>query len=108
VSIDNDTDGETTRITRKGQVTIPKELREEYGLIRSCVPNFGSVGEDRRFGPRRQSSVSWEYKELRTTVSVVAGAGGLFAIGVCVGNLLAVGVGGHDAVPARALQVDVG
>jgi len=22
----------TTRITRKGQVTIPKELREEYGL----------------------------------------------------------------------------
>jgi AbrB family looped-hinge helix DNA binding protein len=24
--------GETTRITRKGQVTIPKELREEYGL----------------------------------------------------------------------------
>jgi AbrB family looped-hinge helix DNA binding protein len=24
--------GETTRITQKGQVTIPKELREEYGL----------------------------------------------------------------------------
>jgi len=23
---------ETTRITRKGQVTIPKELREEFGL----------------------------------------------------------------------------
>ncbi len=23
---------ETTRITRKGQVTIPKRLREEYGL----------------------------------------------------------------------------
>lgn len=31
MSID-DTDGETTRITRKGQVTIPKELREEFGL----------------------------------------------------------------------------
>jgi AbrB family looped-hinge helix DNA binding protein len=30
MSTDNDT--ETTRITRKGQVTIPKELREEYGL----------------------------------------------------------------------------
>lgn len=27
-----DTDGKTTRITRKGQVTIPKELREEFGL----------------------------------------------------------------------------
>jgi AbrB family looped-hinge helix DNA binding protein len=29
----DDADGEeTTRVTRKGQVTIPKELREEYGL----------------------------------------------------------------------------
>jgi len=27
-----DTDGKTTRVTRKGQVTIPKELREEFGL----------------------------------------------------------------------------
>jgi len=25
-------EGETTRITRKGQVTIPKALREEFGL----------------------------------------------------------------------------
>ena len=32
MSTGNDTDGETTRITRKGQVTIPKKLREEYGL----------------------------------------------------------------------------
>lgn len=32
MSTDNDTEGETTRITRKGQVTIPKELRDEYGL----------------------------------------------------------------------------
>lgn len=30
MSADNDT--ETTRITRKGQVTIPKTLREELGL----------------------------------------------------------------------------
>jgi AbrB family looped-hinge helix DNA binding protein len=30
MSADNDT--ETTQVTRKGQVTIPKELREEYGL----------------------------------------------------------------------------
>ncbi|MFB6183234.1 MAG: AbrB/MazE/SpoVT family DNA-binding domain-containing protein [Haloarculaceae archaeon] len=29
---DVDTDVETTRITRKGQVTIPKDLREEFGL----------------------------------------------------------------------------
>jgi len=27
-----DTDEKTTRVTRKGQVTIPKELREEFGL----------------------------------------------------------------------------
>jgi AbrB family looped-hinge helix DNA binding protein len=32
MSTENDTEGETTRITRKGQVTIPKELREEFGL----------------------------------------------------------------------------
>jgi len=32
MSTENDTDGKTTRITRKGQVTIPKELREEFGL----------------------------------------------------------------------------
>lgn len=32
MSTDDDVEGETTRITRKGQVTIPKELREEYGL----------------------------------------------------------------------------
>ena len=32
MSTDNDAEGETTRITRKGQVTIPKELREEFGL----------------------------------------------------------------------------
>ena len=32
MSTENDTDGETTRITRKGQVTIPKKLREEFGL----------------------------------------------------------------------------
>lgn len=28
----DDTEEQTTRITRKGQVTIPKELREEYDL----------------------------------------------------------------------------
>ncbi|MDS0283886.1 AbrB/MazE/SpoVT family DNA-binding domain-containing protein [Haloarcula onubensis] len=27
-----DADEKTTRVTRKGQVTIPKELREEFGL----------------------------------------------------------------------------
>ena len=27
-----DTDEKTTRVTRKGQVTIPKELRDEFGL----------------------------------------------------------------------------
>ena len=32
MSAENDTEGETTRITRKGQVTIPKDLREEFGL----------------------------------------------------------------------------
>lgn len=32
MSTDNNTDGETTRVTRKGQVTIPKRLREEFGL----------------------------------------------------------------------------
>ena len=32
MSTENDTEGETTRITRKGQVTIPKALREEFGL----------------------------------------------------------------------------
>jgi AbrB family looped-hinge helix DNA binding protein len=32
VSREHESDGETTRITRKGQVTIPKALREEYGL----------------------------------------------------------------------------
>jgi len=32
MSTDNETETETTRITRKGQVTIPKSLREEFGL----------------------------------------------------------------------------
>lgn len=32
MSSENDQGTETTRITRKGQVTIPKQLREEYGL----------------------------------------------------------------------------
>ncbi|MFB6171069.1 MAG: AbrB/MazE/SpoVT family DNA-binding domain-containing protein [Haloarculaceae archaeon] len=32
MSADDGAKGETTRITRKGQVTIPKDLREEYGL----------------------------------------------------------------------------
>jgi AbrB family looped-hinge helix DNA binding protein len=32
MSTDEDTEAKTTRITRKGQVTIPKELREEFGL----------------------------------------------------------------------------
>lgn len=32
MSTEPDNDGETTRITRKGQVTIPKALREEFGL----------------------------------------------------------------------------
>lgn len=32
MSTDSDADAVTTRITRKGQVTIPKQLREEYGL----------------------------------------------------------------------------
>jgi AbrB family looped-hinge helix DNA binding protein len=32
MSTDNNASGETTRITRKGQVTIPKKLREEMGL----------------------------------------------------------------------------
>lgn len=32
MSTDNESETETTRITRKGQVTIPKEFREEFGL----------------------------------------------------------------------------
>jgi AbrB family looped-hinge helix DNA binding protein len=32
MSTDTDNEGKTTRLTRKGQVTIPKELREEFGL----------------------------------------------------------------------------
>lgn len=32
MSTDNDTEGNITRVTRKGQVTIPKELRDEFGL----------------------------------------------------------------------------
>ncbi|PSQ45957.1 AbrB family transcriptional regulator [Halobacteriales archaeon SW_7_68_16] len=32
MSTDGDPDSETTRITRKGQVTIPKKFREEFGL----------------------------------------------------------------------------
>lgn len=32
MSSDDDAEEKTTRITRKGQVTIPKELRDEYGL----------------------------------------------------------------------------
>jgi len=32
MSTETDAECETTRITRKGQVTIPKELREEFGL----------------------------------------------------------------------------
>lgn len=32
MSAENDADAETTRITKKGQVTIPKTLREEFGL----------------------------------------------------------------------------
>ncbi|AWB26995.1 AbrB/MazE/SpoVT family DNA-binding domain-containing protein [Halococcoides cellulosivorans] len=32
MSTEDDTDGKTTRVTRKGQVTIPKPLREEFGL----------------------------------------------------------------------------
>jgi AbrB family looped-hinge helix DNA binding protein len=32
MSADNDGEEKTTRITRKGQVTIPKELRAEFGL----------------------------------------------------------------------------
>lgn len=32
MSTDDDPESETTRITRKGQVTIPKEFRDEFGL----------------------------------------------------------------------------
>jgi len=32
MSTDSDIEGQTTRITRKGQVTIPKNFREEFGL----------------------------------------------------------------------------
>jgi AbrB family looped-hinge helix DNA binding protein len=32
MSADDDFEGETTRITRKGQVTIPKALREAFDL----------------------------------------------------------------------------
>lgn len=32
MSSENEREDKTTRITRKGQVTIPKELREEFGL----------------------------------------------------------------------------
>ncbi|WP_017342240.1 MULTISPECIES: AbrB/MazE/SpoVT family DNA-binding domain-containing protein [Halorubrum] len=32
MSTDDESDNRTTRITRKGQVTIPKALREEFGL----------------------------------------------------------------------------
>ena len=32
MSSESDSNEKTTRITRKGQVTIPKDLREEFGL----------------------------------------------------------------------------
>jgi len=47
---------------------VAERKRARERLIRSCVTNFSSVGEDRRFGSRNPSSVSWVRKELRTTV----------------------------------------
>lgn len=32
MSTDDEAEAETTRLTRKGQVTIPKAFREEFGL----------------------------------------------------------------------------
>jgi AbrB family looped-hinge helix DNA binding protein len=32
MSTENEPEGKSNRVTRKGQVTIPKELREEFGL----------------------------------------------------------------------------
>lgn len=45
MATDDRPDGETTRITRKGQVTIPKRLREEFGLEEGDELRW-SVGDD--------------------------------------------------------------
>lgn len=37
---------ETTSVTRKGQVTIPKELRQRLGIRQGSKVEFSVVGDD--------------------------------------------------------------
>lgn len=39
------------RITSKGQVTIPKDIREEAGLLPGCEVEFTLDGHDVRIAP---------------------------------------------------------
>lgn len=45
MSVDNNAEETTTRISRKGQVTIPQRLREEFGLEAGDELRWG-ISED--------------------------------------------------------------
>ena len=45
MSIEHDNEGNITRITRKGQVTIPKPLRDEFGLEEGDKVFWGNTGD---------------------------------------------------------------
>lgn len=45
MSTENDSETKTTRITRKGQVTIPKPLRDEFGLEEGDKVHWEKTGD---------------------------------------------------------------
>ncbi len=60
-------------ITGKGQVTIPKQLRQQLGLRRGSSVSFALVGDHIEIGPARQqlNDHPQAFGLLKTTVKPV-------------------------------------
>ena len=54
-----------TRITSKGQVTIPKRLRDHLGLKPGSFVEFGLAGDGRVFLKTRQAAPESKFAHLR-------------------------------------------
>jgi len=56
MSTENDNENKITRITRKGQVTIPKPLRDEFGLEEGDKIHWEKTGDGIRVRKATRSS----------------------------------------------------
>lgn len=81
ITLTSNTDGGTMKITSKGQVTIPQDIRERHGFLPGTEVHFEDNGEEVRLvkgsenprrGPRLIAQMRGRASTQKTTDEIMA------------------------------------